>query len=89
MTSLIPLQTGVWTLIYAGPTTNQITVERPNFCGAVWIAVSGAEPPIFERNGHLMVPGVTKIVELESGENLYAWLAETISGSSNSIIVTD
>lgn len=89
MTNLIPLQAGAWTLVYSGPTTDQISVERPNYCGALWIAVSGASQPTFTRNGHLMAPGVTKLIELDTGENLYAWLAESLVGSSNSIIITD
>lgn len=89
MTNTIPLQPGVWTLIYSGPTSSQIHVERSHRCAAVWIAASDSNPPAFERNGHLMNSGVVKIVELEEGENLYAWLSETTPDSSNSIIITD
>ncbi|MGL3099452.1 hypothetical protein [Enterobacter asburiae] len=88
-TDVIKLSKNKWTLVYAGPTDRQIYVERQSPCPSVWIAVS-ADIPTFQANGHYLDQGDVKYVELEPGENLYAWLADTPGGyPPGHIIITD
>lgn len=85
-TNPVPVESGKWTLVYTGPTTRQISVENPRSYPTIWIA-AGSDIPVFPgQQGHVLNAGVVKLVELDEGENLYAWLSY---GQPITITITD
>lgn len=85
-TNPVPIEVGKWTLVYTGPTTRQISVENPHSYPTIWIAAAADIPTFPGPQGHVLKAGVVKLVELDDGENLYAWLSD---GQLNTITITD
>jgi hypothetical protein len=88
-TTVTPLTPNAWTLAYTGPTDSEISVERGNRSPTIFLAVSASEPE-FTASGHYLQEGKIKGVELEAGENLYAWCATGQQAvPSTDLIITD
>lgn len=69
-----PLADHAWTLVCAGPTTAPVSAEVEASLGTVWLAIS-ADIPAYIATGHRLTPGQVKLIELDAGENLYAYAA--------------
>lgn len=89
-TRIVELENGAWTLIGDKPASvEKVGPEKVVAPTSVWLA-TGVAAPAFEKNGHLIIAGEPRQVELSDGESLYAYgyAASPYSGPIT-IIVTE
>ena len=87
-TQILPLENNVWTQVATGPTTQPLFVDKKMRGAAVWLVISATEPA-YTHDGHPLVDGKTKIVELLAGESLYAFASPGQMNLPASIAITE
>lgn len=71
-TKTIELTSGKWVLLFSGKNETPIFIEKHDDGWGVWLAIGNSEPE-FSNSGHILRTGMIKCVELDEGENLYAF----------------
>ncbi|WP_336240429.1 hypothetical protein [Citrobacter werkmanii] len=88
-TKIIELTNAAWTLAYTGPTTVPLAAEKQSGGATVWLAV-GTAVPAYTGTGHYLQDGRIKNIELDAGENLYAWCEQgSVGVRPANLILTD